>query len=415
MNIKKIDKTFRLKGTSNVEKNIAIYEIDGDNKVSFYCEKGEYETTKEIHSEMRKNPLTASHIMVRSDKEKKVGKNQGQILEQQYKTFILDANIVKTLTNGIMNPFKTGGVSKTALQLFFSMNPPKADDITANEARVIQLCKNGGLIWGDKYKGKAYKADVVSQYASIMRSDHFQIPIKEGIFKTITLEVFNELKFFTYGLYHVKVSNSNHKLLVHNENNWYTHIDLNLAIKYKYTLELIEDGEDNHLDYTGKLINGAKLFRSYIDYIFNFKKAGHKQFKWYLQLHGFLSKSNEMDYILDVNHPIGEGVIIKEALPLGGLDEPRRIRVTTMKKERVFDYGYARLKPFVSAKARAQMSNIVFDNIDNVKRVYVDGIITTKRLKNEKFGSEMGEIKYEGKCKNCEILNSRDVKGEFII
>ncbi len=416
MNIKKIDKDFRLQGTSKKEKNIAIFTIDENNVVKFCCEKGLGEMTKEAHKEMRKNPITASHLLIVADKEKKVGKNRDHNLQQQYEQFMKDANIVKTLTNDVMNPLKTGGVSQTALQLFFSMKPPQADPILEEEGSIIQKCKNGGLIWGEKYKGKAYKADVVSQYPSILRSDHFQIPIKAGEFKTITLEEFNIMKskYFSYGLYHVKVTGCDRRLFAENSENWYTHIDLNLALTHKYTIELIEDGEDNFLDYKGTLISGAKLFRPYVDYLFNFKKAGHKQFKWYLNIHGFLSKTNEMEYILDGKKSIKEGVIIKEALPMGGLDDPRVIRVTTMRKEDVFEYGYARLKPFLAAKARFQMSNIVFNNIDNIKRIYIDGIITSKRLKDQTFGNEIGELKFEGKCKNCEILNSRDVLGEFI-
>ena len=68
-------------------------------------------------------------------------------------------------------------------------------------------------------------------------------------------------------MYHVKVTGCDRRLFAENSENWYTHIDLNLALTYIYTIELIKDGEYNYLDYKQILVRGAKLFRPYIDYL----------------------------------------------------------------------------------------------------------------------------------------------------
>ena len=89
-----------------------------------------------------------------------------------------------------------------------------------------------------------------------------QWPIDEGELVTITQTEYKTMKYFKYGLYHVKIHDVDYRLLKLNSKNWYTHTDLNRALELKYTLEMIEDGKPNGLLYK-KFVNGAKLFRPY--------------------------------------------------------------------------------------------------------------------------------------------------------
>jgi hypothetical protein len=84
-----------------------------------------------------------------------------------------------------------------------------------------------------------------------------------------------------------------------NEKNYYTHIDVNFAKELNYDMEIIEDGQPNFLSYEGCLINGAKLFKPFVDYLYQFKHIGYKTIKVYLNsLWGFLckKKSNYCQY-----------------------------------------------------------------------------------------------------------------------
>jgi hypothetical protein len=106
----------------------------------------------------------------------------------------------------------------------------------------------------------------------------------------------NDLKFFKYGLYHVKIIDLDYRMMRENGSNWYTHTDLNYAMnELKYNLEIIEDGEDNAMQYT-KLRSIRDLFKPFVDYLFEFKNKGIKEVKKYLNaLWGAFSQKNTMD------------------------------------------------------------------------------------------------------------------------
>ncbi len=58
---------YRIKGTSNTEKKIAIYEVLENNRVSFYCENGYKTMSKEQLKEINSNPMTSTHLMFKKE------------------------------------------------------------------------------------------------------------------------------------------------------------------------------------------------------------------------------------------------------------------------------------------------------------------------------------------------------------
>jgi hypothetical protein len=62
-----------------------------------------------------------------------------------------------------------------------------------------------------------------------MASAQHKYPIGKGMLKTFTRKEFDELKFFSFGMYHAIVNNPDYRLFKVNNNNWYTHTDLNYA------------------------------------------------------------------------------------------------------------------------------------------------------------------------------------------
>jgi len=68
-------------------------------------------------------------------------------------------------------------------------------------------------------------------------------------------------------------------LFKESKNNTYCHTKLNRAIELGLEMELLDDTIPNFINYEGCLMNGAKLFRPFIDYLFQFKKDGIKEIK----------------------------------------------------------------------------------------------------------------------------------------
>ena len=70
--------------------------------------------------------------------------------------------------------------------------------------KIVQLA-HGALIYSNNtYVGPIYNSyDIISFYPSIMRCDKFKIPIKQWIFKTLSVSEFEKFKntFFPYGIY----------------------------------------------------------------------------------------------------------------------------------------------------------------------------------------------------------------------
>jgi hypothetical protein len=51
------------------------------------------------------------------------------------------------------------------------------------------------------------------------------------------------------------------------------------------------------------------------------------------------------------------------------------------------------------------IAKIILKNLDTVVRTHTDGIICTKRITNIEFGTNLGNLKFEGKG-DCVVNNS---------
>ena len=282
-----------------------MFEVIKKSSVNVYTENGLTTITNAELKALRSKPRTGTHIMVCKNVKDPDWKLKS--LEEQYNMIIAEQKILFELTNGQINLFKTGSVAKTGMQLWYDIcTPPKPDPIMPFEAEIIESCYNGALIWAIVYECYGFKYDFCSEYPAILRSDHMQCPIDEGELITITQTEYKTMKYFKYGLYHVKIHDVDYRLLKLNSKNWYTHTDLNRALELKYTLEMIEDGKPNGLIYK-KFVNGAKLFRPYYDYLFPFKKDGHKCVKKYMNsLAGALSQTDKTTINTSQNNVIYE-------------------------------------------------------------------------------------------------------------
>ena len=312
-----------------------------------------------------------------------------------------------------MNLYKTGTVAKTALNLFSEFVNVTPDKIKDFEVDILESTYKGALYHGEPYTGKAYKYDIISAYSSIMKSTHMQFPIKEGVSKTLTRDEFDEMAFFKYGCYKTIIHILNPKLLRQSIDNWNTHIDLNRAKELKYKIELIEE-ENNFLSYEGKLINGRKLFGGYIDYLYKFKQDGHSCVKKYLNnLAGKLGQLNTIKLTSkDIIRADSKIVYINRASDNLEDGEFPEIEIHKVADASYYIYDFARILPFLVAKGRYITSKFIEKQVDAVKYMHTDGWIMSERIDAE-LGSDIGDLKYEGKCKKVVIKNCTKPKEKF--
>jgi hypothetical protein len=408
----------RAKGTSNTEKKIMMFKFKTDDDILTYCDQGYKYISKQKFTQIRSNPITEEYLLVNHNK------LSNFTLQKQYKLFLLTADFLKELTNSDINLYKTGGISKTARQLWLNLcNPPKASKIANEEAVWIRSCR-GQLKHSIPYKGQqSWKLDITSEYPFIMRSDHFQVPIKKGKFLTLTKEEFNTMKFYKYGIYRVKmISRVNPFIFRPNDKNYYTHTDLNFAKELGYEMDLIEDGKPNFLSYEGCLMNGAKLFRPFTDYLFNLKQMGYKTAKVYInRLWGALCKKNLMAIDTQKDNEIRENREIIQFCPTEDnlIRTGKDLKIDIANADSFFETGYARLKPFLLAKARYVTAQHVMKNIDDIVYINTDGYILKAephpsvqyvRLKDKKT-AKMGDLILEAENQPCEVFHSNKVIG----
>jgi hypothetical protein len=416
---KKMNRRIVPRTSPNEEKEICIYQFKESDVLCYTIKNGYTTITKENFSLNLKRPRDSPVTLVRYDDTKCMIKLSDYLNAMEMKSNLIDsltqlkiglkeqcellnkeAELLKTITDGKINLYKTGNAKKTAIQLWYDLcNPPLADKISESEALILEMC-HGAFMYGIKYRGIGYKYDVCSEYPGLMASNQHKYPIKEGELKTYSREEFDKLQFFSFGMYHVNVTNADYRVFRTNQNNWYTHTDLNFAkSKLKLTITLIEDGEVNALLYDNtKLVSGHKLFGPFVEYLFKLKKS-NKCIKKYLNvLWGGLCKTNTMTITDNV---IYENKIITSITPTNN----GKFIFETVKPSCYYDSDYARIKPFMLSYGRMKIANIILTNLDKVVRCHTDGIICKEPITNIKFGNELGDLKYEGSS-YCEINNN---------
>jgi len=410
----------KMQGVAYYEKVPIIYE-DVDGKIHCYDGDNYGFITQEQRKQMRS--LRTDFILV------KRGKRDKRPLKDIHEEFIKVADEMKKETNGLVNMYKTGTDPQTAINLafhFLNKNDVYAEPISMEEARFIKEASQGPLLFGTKYKGPAWKRDINSSYASIYSNDKFYIPIKQGEFKTMSKEEFKDIiasneKWFSYGIYRATLKYPDEekpywKVFKQNRRNYYTHIELNYAKKKGMKLELIVDGKPNFLHYSiDKLKAGSKCFKEFVDLLYPLRKRNEiveGTCKSLLaKLWGALCQLDEYHLIkrFDEDFEVPE---YNEVISGPTILDDNRYEVVMVRKGKPFQTNWARLKPFILAKGRVNIAEYIYPYMENVKRCHTDGIVLDIEPKF-KTSKELGGLKDEGYCEDCEVFNAQKMTGLF--
>lgn len=338
-------------------------------------------------------------------------KDNSNDLEKTLNNFVNNATLMKRETSGKVNMFITGGVPSTCVDVFFKMvnkQHIQIEPITPKEAIFIQNATGGGLIFSEEYQGELYKYDIISFYPSLYRSQYLYIPIRRGEFKKLTKDEFTSIEHYQIGIYRCVLhapdkSEKWFKLFRMNNDNYYTHIELEYARSLGFKLELIEDGEDNFLHYsTDKCMKASQIFKEYVDLLFPLKQKGliGGIAKELLNtLWGALTAENVIKMVADDDFVLYEGKVERrsyttyEDITIKEIVDPNQL----------FSYDWARIKPFLTAKGRVTISKKMLPQIDHIHRCHTDGFVSDIKLDTKKT-TKLGELRYEGYCEDALII-----------
>ena len=342
-------------------------------------------------------------------------------LKEEYDLFIHDADVLNKETEGLINLYKTGNNADTALNLFdkytkIIRNPPL---ITQVESTFISKCK-GAIIFGTPYEGQAYKYDVKSMYPSIQASV-IKFPIDEGDILYLTTEEFNEMKFFKYGIYRVKVykeDTDTNKLFRFNPEHYYTHTDLEVAKEIGLNYELIVDNQPNFMHYSrDKLMTGSEIFGEFVKTMFDYKQRKLPRSKGILNiLWGKLCEKNVKKDTISLTGPtfkVPSDAYIVRIRP-SNINEDENI-IEYSYNDSVYKSGWARIGVFLISKGKSMISKIIQPYKKLAVRCHTDGVVFREIPVGLATGNNLGELAYEGYASNCIIKNSMSLSGDFNI
>ena len=284
----------------------------------------------------------------------------------------------------------TGDMSTTIMKRLMQkmehvvdLNKPKKVD-TRREYAWMKDATVGPLIYAiprsssESFSGFVQVWDINSCHCSILRDENFKFPIECGEYRTIT-KISEKVKF---GIYRAVISFENTHInnfrFRINEDNKYTHIDIEQARRYGYDIKLIDDGNPNFLYYNkDKLFTGSCL-RGYIDEIYGYKeectdldvKAYYKQML--SALWGYLTEERFITSYVKKGELYDKDIRDDDEVSREYFNDEKD-KITIFNYSDPYKTRFARVKPFLMAHVRKSLSDIYEHVIDRVVRVHTDG------------------------------------------
>lgn len=414
-----------------MEYNFNVYYKDYD-KYHFYNN-----TTKQIYIKA-KLPTKISNFELTKGYETKqedLIRYSNDLLKcnEELKTYLKSKNkdydYLKYEANG---KDKIIGHSSNVLSFFYYFSKKETREkfeessiIDKIEESYFRKCNNSGIIYEEfetKTPVKCYERDMKHFYPSLLgeKSYKLEIPINKG--REIKISKLDKNKI-QYGIYNVKISCPNSdikKVFSFSKEHYYTHYSLIHAfeLKEKYfndlEIELITDGEYNAYVYD-ELIKSSDIFEGWLKNIVELKNLYPKNFickKLASSLWGTLCQYKKIEYNLKTieKKDLDTGRDFEECNYL--IDDIRhdykteKNYYTLINTHDSYIHKYARLKSFLTSLGRHQISKrICYYGIQNVYRVYIDGVVFNQEFEtkpNAKFvpsNKHTGEFKFPIKRK----------------
>ena len=190
-----------------------------------------------------------------------------------------------------------------------------------------------------------------------------------------------------------------------------------MAKQLGFEVEMIVDSQPNLLYYPRDcLINGHKLFYKYIIMLFKMKenKSSNESLKTRAKsilntLWGYLTSANIIEKIVKNSETemteIYDNRNIHRICPLK--DGSLRIQIT--KNYKIFETNYARIKPFLLARGRKMIADLILDvcpNGKDVVRTHTDSILSKTPLKLKESKYKLGSLVFKQSSEHAIVHNS---------
>lgn len=425
INIKLIDGHYKLDNSDNKK----VYNVSYKEKPIIMFNR----KTKEAYDGTRAWTLTLKEIKsykdcVKSDyllvhdvylQKMKAKERITRTLKESYDQFVIDADKLKSATNGIVNLYKTGEIRTTALNLFdkFSKTIVNPEKIMEQEAKWIDKASIGALITAKEYDGPAYEYDFKSMYPSQMDRKLY-CPVKAGEFKRLTKDEFDAIKFYSIGIYRCIIERSTddatNRFFRFNTEHYYTHYSLNHARILDLKIVMIEDSEPNWLHYSrDKCLTGHEIFGKFIDFTFDLKDKGLPFAKSIINiLWGALGRK-----ITRKHYGVAKGAVVNITenqtvvfIKRDLLDEDE-VMCALQDNNHIYHNDFARICPFIIAKGRLSMAQTFYKYKDQMIKMHTDSFLSAVPIP-VKCGTNMGDLVCQF-SDNVIVVNNSKPKGEW--
>ena len=299
------------------------------------------------------------------------------------------------------------------------------ENITIKEFLYFERCNNGGLIsLNQNFRNvevKCFGKDFKSYYPSLLAREEYklQMPTKAGYESKIT-DFKRKLK---YGIYKIKISCDSpefKQIFSFSKDNHYTHYSVNFCLKQKKRFDikfeiLDTDKEFNCLVYDDKdLVYTHKIFGGWFKKLFEIKQEcpNNRLIKHLLSsIWGvvsqfdreilrtdeeydecdlsFLDDDDETEYkLLDIYKFVEDGEL--------------KMHYEIVKSEHPYKHNLTRVKPFMTSLSRRHVAELLINKeipLNDVVRIYCDGIVLTKDYEFSGDLEPVSDEKYNGLLK----------------
>lgn len=405
-------------------KPIGFYEVVND---TYHVITAENDWTEKVNSngyhltEKYKNYYLVNmtnKVKTGFNKDGQISKTKKVTLKELFDEFMSAREILHKETKGEIDLFRTPMTKHAVQRLFHNMTKSfsEPEPMSQHEQEWHDKAFRGGIIYAEEGEYKDVKCyDQNSQYSHYLSSKAFALPIKAGVFVEGEQFAIADAGFAPYGIYRCIITSTDeakNKLFRFNPLNYYTHHDINNALKLGFKCDLIKDGQANCLHYYfDARIAGDKVFGTVIDYLFHLKRKCPYVKKLISALWGTCMErnynkivvSNDTEEIVDIpeNHKI---ITIENYSDC--------IKIKTVPYKQLFKTNWARVGAFLTSYVRLKMQETITANFDleNVIRIHTDGVIVkSQEIKPDYLGVEIGKFKIE-KSGDVKINSSVDIQ-----
>lgn len=411
------------------EGEVTIHAADGSSQV----------ITIEEYEDMRRRPREAPFLIVRPllGASVETPEQRANFWAQRH-----EAREALLANHGLdLDHFAT--MKDYALELWRlrSAMVPDPAEIRAGslEEAAIDQAFRGGLAWAEKgWEGPAVGLDVRSMYPRIM-SSRVELPMTEGT--ATRLDSLGEV--VGVGLYRARIEvPAAMRALWRGEAAaaWYTHDDVKIARLLGGSVTLAADGEANAILYASGRINGFAAFGKYRDEeksgsydrrdvknqhgfvprLYELKRSGSPAVAAYAKtalniLWGALGERNRrvMWFAADDASVVVPDHIEQISSTERGAGVAPKLRMKVRDTgAREFRHNFARWVPFITARARLTVAEMLLPHVGKLRRIHTDGFVLEGDIPADleaKIGDELGDLKVEHRG-HCKVFNTNKVQ-----